>query len=83
MKKILYELRTEPNENRFYIKLTCFINDLHKNEDTKEFYLYFHKHYFCNAAKWSYCFRTHVGINTNIYLEALHKRIKYCFLKGM
>lgn len=26
--------------------------------------------------------RYYVGINTNMYLESLHKIIKYCFLEG-
>lgn len=31
---------------------------------------------------WAYCFRKHTGINTNMYLESLHKTIKHFYLEG-
>jgi len=35
--------------------------------------------YSYRAEKWAYFSRKYIGINTNMYLEALHKNIKHCY----
>ncbi|GFX98851.1 MULE domain-containing protein [Trichonephila clavipes] len=32
--------------------------------------------------KWAYCYRKGLGINTNMYLESLHEKIKYHYFDG-
>ena len=31
---------------------------------------------------WAYCYRVHLGINTNMAIENFNKILKYCYLKG-
>ena len=33
--------------------------------------------------KWAYCYRAGEGINTNMFVESLHKNFKYNYLHGM
>ncbi|KAJ8927486.1 hypothetical protein NQ314_020049, partial [Rhamnusium bicolor] len=40
------------------------------------------KYYYENCKLWAYCYRKHCGINTNMYLESMHKQIKYFYLHG-
>ncbi|XP_045464203.1 uncharacterized protein LOC123673658 [Harmonia axyridis] len=58
------------------------LNHLLSDVDTKDFGIYFTKHYKENYKKWAYCFRTGCGINTNMRLESMHKVLKYCYLDG-
>lgn len=71
--KNLKVLHTEINEDQFYSGLNIFLN----NSDTKAFVQYFFK-----IEKWEYHSRKYVGINTNMYIEALHEKIKYTYLNG-
>lgn len=66
------------DEDEFYKSLYTFLLDLQNDDDTKEFGDYFTKHYSNRCEKWAYCFRKYLGINTNMYLESLHKTIKQC-----
>ncbi|KAF0722333.1 MULE domain-containing protein, partial [Aphis craccivora] len=50
--------------------------------DTVDFGKYFEKCCSTRVEKWAMFNRKHVGINTNMYLESLHKNIKYCYLEG-
>lgn len=50
--------------------------------DTIDFGNYFAFTYSSRIEKWAFFNQKHVGINTNTYLEALHKHIKYCYLEG-
>jgi len=38
--------------------------------------------YSYRVEKWAYFNRKHIGINTNMYLKALHKNTKHCYLDG-
>uniref|UniRef100_A0A6P7FSL1 Uncharacterized protein LOC114332217 n=1 Tax=Diabrotica virgifera virgifera TaxID=50390 RepID=A0A6P7FSL1_DIAVI len=80
--KTLKILQTELNVEYFHLGLQKFISDLEADEDTYAFKEYFVKHYADRYKMWAYCFRLHVGINTNMYLESLHKTIKHHYLEG-
>lgn len=72
----------ETDENNFYIELQTVLNDLLNDKDTEDYGKYF-KSMYCNRVdKWAYFNRKYIGINTNMYLEALHKNIKHCNLDG-
>ncbi|KAL4083211.1 hypothetical protein QTP88_028541 [Uroleucon formosanum] len=31
---------------------------------------------------WAFCYRLDLSLNTNMYLEAMHKKLKYCYMHG-
>ncbi|GFU91904.1 uncharacterized protein TNCV_3192881 [Trichonephila clavipes] len=59
-----------------------FIEDLLNDPDTSEFGKYFQQNYAQRPEKWAYCYRKGLGINTNMYFESLHKKIKYHYFDG-
>ncbi|GFS42640.1 hypothetical protein TNIN_490661 [Trichonephila inaurata madagascariensis] len=59
-----------------------FIEDLLNDPDTSEFGKYFQQNYAQRPEKWAYCYRKDLDINTNMYLESLHKKIKYHYFDG-
>ncbi|GFR04196.1 uncharacterized protein TNCT_193341 [Trichonephila clavata] len=59
-----------------------FIQELLNDSDTCEFGKYFQQNYAKRPEKWAYCYRKGLGINTNMYLESLHKKIKYHYFEG-
>ncbi|GFT74293.1 MULE domain-containing protein [Trichonephila clavipes] len=59
-----------------------FIEDLLNDPDTSEFGKYFQQNYAQRPEKWAYCCRKGLGINTNMYLESLYKKIKYHYFDG-
>jgi len=80
--KTLKALLYETNEHYFYIEHQKVLNDLFNDTKTEDFGKYFKIMYSCRVEKWAYFNRKHTGINTNMYLEALHKTIKYSYLDG-
>ncbi|CAH0560556.1 unnamed protein product [Brassicogethes aeneus] len=69
-------------ENMFYENLNSFITSLQEDPDTANFGHYFISTYFKNCQQWAYCFRKGCGINTNMFLESMHKTVKYFYLNG-
>ncbi|GFR32476.1 MULE domain-containing protein [Trichonephila clavata] len=59
-----------------------FIQELLNDSDTCEFGKYFQQNYAKRPEKWAYCYRKGLGINTNMYLESLLKKIKYHYFEG-
>ncbi|XP_034236595.1 uncharacterized protein LOC117642470 [Thrips palmi] len=59
-----------------------FIQLCESDEETNEFGRYFRKHYANRINMWAYSHRQKLGLNTNMYLEALHKKLKYCYFDG-
>ncbi|GFU02553.1 uncharacterized protein TNCV_3754871 [Trichonephila clavipes] len=59
-----------------------FIEDLLNDPDTSEFGKYFQQNYAQRPEKSAYCYRKSLGINTNMYLESRHKKIKYHYFDG-
>ncbi|GFW48622.1 MULE domain-containing protein [Trichonephila clavipes] len=57
-----------------------FIEDLLNDPDTSEFGKYFQQNYAQRPEKWVYCYRKGLGINTNMYLESLHKKLSTIIL---
>ncbi|KAK5648070.1 hypothetical protein RI129_002962 [Pyrocoelia pectoralis] len=75
-------LQTEIDLTKFSAGLENMVRDLENDPDTSEFGQYLVNTYVARAEKWAYCFRQYLGINTNMYLEALHKKTKYTYLEG-
>jgi len=80
--KTLKSLLYETDEKKNYIGLQTVLNDLLNDKDTEDYGKYFKSMYSYRVEKWAYFNRKYIGINTNMYLEALHKSIKYCYLDG-
>ncbi|PRD18573.1 UNVERIFIED_CONTAM: hypothetical protein NCL1_60145 [Trichonephila clavipes] len=59
-----------------------FIEDLLNDTDTSEFGKYLQQNYAQRPEKWTYCYRKDLGINANMCLESLHKKIKYHYFYG-
>jgi hypothetical protein len=66
----------------FNNSLIQVLHDLQRDSDTVSFGEYFSSHYANRAQCWAYCYRLGLGINTNMYLESLHKVLKYVYLEG-
>lgn len=62
--------------------LDSLLEELDSDEVTKDFGAYFRTHYTGRTEEWAYCYRRGSGINTNMYLESLHKTLKYYYLHG-
>ncbi|KAL4107404.1 hypothetical protein QTP88_017747 [Uroleucon formosanum] len=83
VKRSLYVLATNiENEDEFEENLQIFLNELQEDEDTWLFYTYFCATYINKRKCWAFCYRKHTGLNTNMHLENLHKKIKYTYLDG-
>ncbi|XP_067134139.1 uncharacterized protein [Centruroides vittatus] len=81
MYKMLRVLLEEPNPEKFENLIKEFIQSLNQKE-TKEFQKYFVHTYASRPKVWAYCYRKGLGINTNMYLEAMHRVLKHCYLEG-
>ncbi|XP_077503829.1 uncharacterized protein LOC144114150 [Amblyomma americanum] len=53
-----------------------------KDPRLQEFIQYFRGNYAHRLEMWAYSFRTGLGINTNMYLERMHRTLKHSFLEG-
>ena len=80
LQALLYELDTDT----FHKMLHEVLRRFHGDEETHLFYKYFKQQYI-NKEKyrsWAYCYRVHLGINTNMAVENFNKILKYFYLKG-
>ncbi|KAJ8909974.1 hypothetical protein NQ315_008989 [Exocentrus adspersus] len=62
--------------------LTQILSDLLSHDSTRDFGLYFQEYYGKRSTLWAYCYRKCLGINTNMYLESMHKTLKHIYLNG-
>ncbi|KAE9523181.1 hypothetical protein AGLY_016414 [Aphis glycines] len=80
--KNLNKINGNEKKNIVFKTLKSLMFEVHENPDTVDFGKYFETCYSTRVKKWAMFNRKHVGINTNMYLELLHKNIKYCYLEG-
>ncbi|XP_047103518.1 uncharacterized protein LOC124722391 [Schistocerca piceifrons] len=80
--KALSMLLEEPEVDKFGELLELFERELHEDENTKDFGIYFSNTYGFRPQHWGYCHRRSLNINTNMHLEAMHRVLKYCYLDG-
>nr|XP_042912137.1 uncharacterized protein LOC122272463 [Parasteatoda tepidariorum] len=80
--KILKTLMYETDVNTFEVLLTKTKDMFSLNDELKQFGDYFFQFYGQNSACWAYCYRTNLGINTNMHLESMHRTLKYIYFKG-
>ena len=64
----------------FENQLSNFMVESTADKDTAAFGTYSHSHYMNCVEEWAYCHQCGAGINTNMYIEAMHKNIKHYYL---
>lgn len=77
--KTLLEIR---DVDEFSYNLSAFLSRCAQNQTTAKFGEYFRKNYACRSKLWTYSYRVGLELNTNVFLEALHKILKYFYLDG-
>ncbi|CAH0545956.1 unnamed protein product [Brassicogethes aeneus] len=78
MRKDMRKILTATNVQSFQKNKENYLKILQEQNET-EFITYLQKYYFCNEARimsWAFCYRSEVGINTNMALESLNRYIK-------
>ncbi|XP_050508157.1 uncharacterized protein LOC114343556 [Diabrotica virgifera virgifera] len=80
--KTLKYIQTLPNEIDFETQYFSFLTKLSSKDSTQQMYNYLKTYYWDNRKQWAYCYRKNRGINTNMFLESMHKVIKYEYLDG-
>lgn len=70
-------LRTKKGIDIFTKMQDEFVKDRKKTKATKVFGEYFETNYSKRAKEWAGCYRQYTYINTNMYLESMHKTLKY------
>ena len=78
--KMLSTLLQDTNVTSFQDHMTQF--QKHLPTVSTEFATYFQREWHGKAETWAYCYRTRMGINTNMAVEAFHQVFKYNYLKG-
>lgn len=68
--------------DKFQSHLDKVLKDLLEDNDTNEFGTYIQQHYSNKPECWAYSFRLRLGINTNMYIESIHKILKHVYLEG-
>ena len=75
-------LLEETNVERFDLLLQNTVLQWSEDPSTVEFYKYFPAHYSQRFKQWAMCYRKRACINTNMFVEAFHRVLKYVYLKG-
>ena len=75
-------LLEERDRSKFEKLLEATTEQLSHNESTKSFSEYFQNNYVGRKEQWAACYRQGSMINTNMYVEAFHRVLKYLYLKG-
>ena len=70
------------NVDIFESSLEMLVNNLIQSNNTNEFGEYFATYMVPIRQKWGYCYRAGDGINTNMFVEAFHRNLKYNYLHG-
>ena len=75
-------LLEETDHHKFELLLDQTTKELTKSSTTASFGKYFATHYANNKEQWAACYRKDAFLNTNMYVEAFHRVLKYVYMKG-
>lgn len=75
-------LLEETDQKQFEVLLKHTLKEFKKSSTTVNFGKYFETHYASKKEQWAACYRRDAFINTNMYVEAFHRVLKYIYLKG-
>lgn len=76
----LRSLLTKRNKAKFHILLQQFVSRM--KEYHPSFYTYFSTTYARKSDIWATCYRVGTIANTNMYLEAFHRKLKVVYLNN-
>ncbi|KAK3909793.1 Zinc finger transcription factor family protein 17, partial [Frankliniella fusca] len=79
--RALITLRNILDKEWFEICVLGFRSMLEEDTDTRPFLEYIDKYIKCKE-KWAYCYRGGLGLNTNMFMESMFKKLKYSYMKG-
>ena len=82
--EVYHQLRIllrESEESSFRLRLQQFISWLSDDSDLSNFSEYFVKEYAQRLEQWAPCFRMATVVNTNMAVEAFHRRLKVCYME--
>lgn len=71
------------DKDAFHQSLEGFLQMCKEDPETKDFGEYFASHYANRPEKWAFCYRKGLFLNTNMFLEAINKKLKYCYMNGL
>ena len=66
----------------FHDYLDALMERLRSVDGTRDFAEYFERFWVQHKESWGYCYRVGEGINTNMFVEAFHRVLKYNYLQG-
>ncbi len=75
-------LLDETDVPKFEVLLQRTLQSLRDSPLTCDFADYFECYYVKKKEQWAMCYRKEAAINTNMYVEAFHRVLKYVYLKG-
>ena len=75
-------LLEETDCHKFEQLLHETVKQLNKSSLTADFGKYFQTYYAINKEQWAACYRKEALVNTNMYMEAFHRVLKYVYMKG-
>lgn len=79
VKEKMREILKIVRESEFEIEYARFLKSLKEKNETRKYAEYLEENYSPRKKMWAYCYRTRLGINTNMHLESMHKKLKYTF----
>lgn len=69
----LFSIQQILQPDEFHSQVMFFMSKYGKESSTSSFIDYFRTYYWNRKEQWALCFRKNLGINTNMFLENLHK----------
>ena len=78
--EVYHHLRVLLEEAAFRVLLQQFLSVLLAKYP--QFYAYFNDTYANYTSKWAFCFRIGSAVNTNMFVEAFHRKLKTVYLQG-
>ncbi|XP_068085177.1 uncharacterized protein [Anabrus simplex] len=72
----LIVILVELDEEIFHQLLEAFLEICSNDDELQSFHEYFSPKYAHSYEMWAFCYRKGLGLNTNMYLEAFHKKLK-------
>ena len=75
-------LLEEPDKSNFENLLDETITQLVTSKATEGFGKYFTTYYAPSKEQWAACYRADASVNTNMYVEAFHRVLKYIFKRS-
>ena len=77
---LLRVLLTEIDKGKFHVLLQQFVSLMKVKH--LSFFTYFSNTYACRAPIWATCYRVGTIANTNMHLEAFHRKLKVVYLNN-